>query len=762
MEPRRRTPEVQAVALAALFTVTWLLGAALPVSGTRRCYIHITEQHMAFLDDLIGNQMNTPCNISFTFVDLKAEGDEGYKACYVTRAMHWVGKILEHQVKSYRDGSTNRKHARELKELHTRLIADDCISPTHSPPESCTKTFSTSPADMLMEVQRVFSMTRRLLNLAKPNPVTCQDDICEEPEEPVEPEEHVGPEGSEREGTAATPGPAQDTCTCPTLEPPDSPASFKPGSPQQHSKDATGMKVLPATRHSEGGVRVARTTQNIPGTPASQEVPGSLWTPPTIMPAPTLEPAHTPSLLSTELLSGTRLAPHPSSTPDSGKYQEIPVTDAHSATPGGSTSLIQGENLTAGSPNTIGGSGGSPMRAVTRAVITHQTSVKKSSIARSEDFSSVTEGVAPHQASTEDNIIVGTTEAPVSVSEGAAPHQASTEDTLIIGSTEAPVSVTEGAAPQQASTEDTLIIGSTEAPVSVTEGAAPHQASTEDTLIIGSTEAPVSVTEGATPQQASTEDTLIIGSTEAPVSVTEGAAPQQASTEDTLIIGSTEAPLAVSDEAALDQHSFKDTAISGTDTLILVTGKASLLQESWKDITIGNSKVPMAVTGVQPTQVLDLLRTMNTPTSPSTMLVIPEAIAQAPTVESGPGIYHLPWRPGPPGVLRGLENQQSDERGESVAGPHHDSNLLPLYGPGPENAAGSGQEESMGRAYTYLLVPCILGILLALSGLLYYRRQNQILRRELQRTSTRIEHQEDRLLNRRYRDELEVELEVGV
>ncbi|XP_069489078.1 macrophage colony-stimulating factor 1 isoform X2 [Ambystoma mexicanum] len=240
MEPRRRTPEVQAVALAALFTVTWLLGAALPVSGTRRCYIHITEQHMAFLDDLIGNQMNTPCNISFTFVDLKAEGDEGYKACYVTRAMHWVGKILEHQVKSYRDGSTNRKHARELKELHTRLIADDCISPTHSPPESCTKTFSTSPADMLMEVQRVFSMTRRLLNLAKPNPVTCQDDICEEPEEPVEPEEHVGPEGSEREGTAATPGPAQDTCTCPTLEPPDSPASFKPGSPQQHSKDATG------------------------------------------------------------------------------------------------------------------------------------------------------------------------------------------------------------------------------------------------------------------------------------------------------------------------------------------------------------------------------------------------------------------------------------------------------------------------------------------------------------------------------------------
>ncbi|XP_078500913.1 LOW QUALITY PROTEIN: macrophage colony-stimulating factor 1 [Lissotriton helveticus] len=769
---RRRSPPKVQMGLRALLLITCILSA----SGSN-CGNIITPKHLAFMEDLIGNQLQTPCNVTFNFVDLpNMHTDDQQKACYVLRAIPWVGRILKRQTESYTLSSTNFNHSIELKKLYDSLLSEQCLRRDERSTidaKRCSRTYSMSPRDMLMIVKDVFIITKELLDK---KPVECADpyDTCEDLDEEEEPE------------AITTTGPAQCTCSCPSPGPTGSLlVPVKPGSPQEHSRDPAGMKEKIPTLHlstvsKEGGIRVARTTQNIPGTPESLKAPDvleTLRTPTVVMLAPTVEPEHVsvlevhrPGLLSTEIYTGPTLAADHQSA--SGLNKKVQEDHGSQATEDSSSALSAGHgrlphaqpgDFISGSPATFFESSARPRSAVTEEAITEQASTEGWSSDSTEVPVSVSEEAAPHQSSTVDSTIFSS-EAPVSLSKEVLFHQPSTEERATV-STEAQATYTEEAAHQPQSTDDKTI-GSSESPMYVSEGLSLHPLSTEYTATV-TIENSVSVHVEVVPLRPSTED-KVIDDIVVPTPVTKDLHQETSTgkkhglpiTATMLVMDeddphrisgplnslvSTEASVSVTEETSSNQLPSKERTFDSSKASTFVSENSAPHRPSFTESTMGSAQTLMSVTDKQGSEVSD------TPKSSrfSTVLHTTESIKATPRPETVVGIRHVPLRPAAPGVFqgRGEGSQQSDERGESSSGPHPDSNLLPLYGPGPDKPPIPGDEDSIGRAHVYLVVPCIVGLLLALSGLFYYRHQNQILRRELQRTAFRTEHQEERPLN---------------
>lgn len=774
------------IGLRALLLTTCILNFVLSASGSN-CGNIITPKHLAFMEDLIGNQPQTPCNVTFSFVDLpNMHTDDQQKTCYVLRAIPWVGRILKRQTESYTLSSTNFNHSIELKKLYDSLLSEQCLhrdDRSTIDPKRCSRTYSMSPRDMLMIVKDVFIITKDLLGK---EPVKCADpyDTCEDLDDEEEPE------------AITTTGPAQCTCSCPSPGPTGSLLMpKKPGSPQEHSRDPKGMKEKIPTLHlptvsKEGGIRVARTTQNIPGTPESLKAPDvleSLRTPTVFISGSTVEPehvsileAHRPGLLSTEIYTGSTLAAY--HQPASGSNKKVQEDHGSQGTEDSSSALgaehgrllhAQPGDFISGSPTTFFESSARPKSAVTEEAITEQASSEEWSSDSTEVPVSVSEEVAPHQSSTVDQTIFSS-EAPVSVREEVLFHQPSTKDRATV-TTEAHATYTEEAALQQQSTDDKTI-GSSESPMYVSEWTSLHQLSTEHTATVTIEDSASANVESA-PQRPLTKDN-VIGNIVVPTPVSKDLH-QEISTEKkhglpvtaTVLVMdeddphrisgplnslvSTEAPVPVTEETYSNQLPSKERTFSSTKGNKFVSDNSVPHRASFTESTMGSVQILLSETDKQGREVLDTPKSSR----PSTVLLASESIKATPRPETVVGIQHAPLRPAAPGVFqgRGEGSQQSDERGESSAGPHHDSNLLPLYGPGPDKPPIPEDEESIGRAHLYLVVPCIVGLLLALSGLLYYRHQNQILSRELQRTTFRTEQQEERPLNMPEMVQLEME-----
>ncbi|XP_034979070.2 macrophage colony-stimulating factor 1 isoform X1 [Zootoca vivipara] len=111
-----------------------------------------------------------------------------------------------------------------------------------------------------------------------------------------------------------------------------------------------------------------------------------------------------------------------------------------------------------------------------------------------------------------------------------------------------------------------------------------------------------------------------------------------------------------------------------------------------------------------------------------------------------------------PGVLhstqlreRRAEQEEGPAKGrepeDSMAGPSSDLSFIP-----PNTDKHSEKPEArdtQGMAVTYVVVPSVLGILLAVGGLLFYFHKSRMLaRRRLQRNERNLERQEGRPLNR--------------
>ncbi|XP_028589686.2 macrophage colony-stimulating factor 1 isoform X1 [Podarcis muralis] len=123
-----------------------------------------------------------------------------------------------------------------------------------------------------------------------------------------------------------------------------------------------------------------------------------------------------------------------------------------------------------------------------------------------------------------------------------------------------------------------------------------------------------------------------------------------------------------------------------------------------------------------------------------------------------------------PGVLhstqlreRRAEQEEGPAKGrepeDSMPGPSSDLSFIP-----PNTDKHSVKPEArntQGMAVTYVVVPSVLGILLAVGGLLFYFHKSRMLaRRRLQRNERNLERQEGRPLNRREGDlELQIQEE---
>ncbi|KAJ1137782.1 hypothetical protein NDU88_004178 [Pleurodeles waltl] len=573
------------------------------------------------MEDLIGNQPQTSCNVTFSFVDLpNMHADDQQKACYVLRAIPWVGRILKRQTASYTSSSTNFNHSSELKKLYDSLLSEHCLRRDErsiGDPERCSRKYSMNSRDMLMMVKDIFTITKDLL--VKKH-VECADpyDTCEDLEDFDDEEE---PEAT------TTTGPTQCTCSCLMSGPTGSLLMpVKPDSPQQHSKDSTGMKEKIPTLHlptvsKEGGVRVARTTQNIPRSPESLKAPDVLeshMTSTIIMSASTAEPehvslleAHRSGLLSAEIQTASTLVSYHQSV--SGSNKKVQEDHGSQGTDDSSLALgvgrghmfhTQAEDFISGSSTTLVGPSARPRSAVTKEAITEKTSTEDWSFDSRELTVSVSEKAAASQSSTEDRTIFSS-EAPVSVSEEVLFHHSSTEDRATV-STEAHATYTKEAALQQQSTDD-MTIGRSETPMYVSEGTVLHQLATEYTTTI-SIEDSESVHVEADPQQPSTEDN-VIGNTkdlhqETSIEKKNGlsvTATVLAMNDDDLhrtsvpmdSLVSTEASVSVTEETSSNPLPSKESPFGSTKASKFVSENSVVHRPSFLDSTTGSAQIPL-------------------------------------------------------------------------------------------------------------------------------------------------------------------------
>ncbi|XP_061488582.1 macrophage colony-stimulating factor 1 isoform X2 [Rhineura floridana] len=93
----------------------------------------------------------------------------------------------------------------------------------------------------------------------------------------------------------------------------------------------------------------------------------------------------------------------------------------------------------------------------------------------------------------------------------------------------------------------------------------------------------------------------------------------------------------------------------------------------------------------------------------------------------------------------GLAKNREPE--DSMSGPSFDPNLIPPNT--DKHIKEPGARDTQGMAVPYVVVPSVLGILLAVGGLLFYMHKSRILaRRRLQRNERNMERSEGRPLNR--------------
>ncbi|KAJ6659466.1 hypothetical protein lerEdw1_018700 [Lerista edwardsae] len=109
------------------------------------------------------------------------------------------------------------------------------------------------------------------------------------------------------------------------------------------------------------------------------------------------------------------------------------------------------------------------------------------------------------------------------------------------------------------------------------------------------------------------------------------------------------------------------------------------------------------------------------------------------------------------GQEEGLAKDRESE--DSVPGPHFDLSFIPPNA--DEHRKDSGPRDIQGKAAIYVAVASVLGILLAVGGLLFYLHRSRILaRRRLQRTE-HMDRQEGRPLNRE-EEHVELQIEEGL
>ncbi|XP_063065221.1 macrophage colony-stimulating factor 1b [Engraulis encrasicolus] len=143
--------KVKSVCILVLMCVPLAMGG---IRGP--CRNSLTKEHLLHVKNLINNQLQSGCYITYTFIERRSLG----KVCYVKAALPWTLELLSTHF-HYVSSSENGKNARTLKALILNLYSQHCvpaINEVEEDPVAFEHVYYGPPKEALLKIQEVLSL----------------------------------------------------------------------------------------------------------------------------------------------------------------------------------------------------------------------------------------------------------------------------------------------------------------------------------------------------------------------------------------------------------------------------------------------------------------------------------------------------------------------------------------------------------------------------------------------------------------------------